>query len=170
MHENRFFSLFKALQAQPWLARCHRDQERSRLYSHRIQPTWWAFLSLSLFYFLFFCGCMSCHLGMCRVVIDGPPCWCADRTPERKSVLLSVRFVACSTVSTHFLVVSLHIPHSLYQLDTNHLLFMVSIIYRWSLTFRGKRNKTLCSLFSFFSQPFLLTLVLCGHRQRCSGG
>lgn len=60
----------------------------------RTQPTWWAF-SRSLFA----CGCMSCHLGVRRVSIDGPSRWCADRMLERKSALLSVRLGTCSWLS-----------------------------------------------------------------------
>lgn len=29
-------------------------------------------------------GCVSCHLGVCRVIIDGPPRWCTDRTQQRR--------------------------------------------------------------------------------------
>lgn len=52
-------------------------------------------------FFFFFCagGCMSCHLGVCRVIIDGPPRWCADRTLERRSVLLSRSLFDCQHIS-----------------------------------------------------------------------
>lgn len=76
----------KASQARPRLPGCHSDQERSRLYSHRTQPTWWAFLSSPPPPH----GCMSCHLGVCRVIIDGLPRWCVDRTQQRRSLRLSV--------------------------------------------------------------------------------
>lgn len=50
--------------------------------------------SLSLFFLFSSHGCMSCHLGVCRVIIDGLPRWCVDRTLERRSVFLSVSLSA----------------------------------------------------------------------------
>lgn len=81
----QIFCRIKASQARPRLPGCHSDQERSWLYSHRTQPTWWAFLSFFPPH-----DCMSCHLGVCRVIIDGLPRWCVDRTQQRRSLRLSV--------------------------------------------------------------------------------
>lgn len=63
---------------------------------------------------------MSCHLGVCRAIIDGLPRWCVDRTLERRSVLLSVPLSArfsgyLSACSLYQLKKSNHLLHSAFM-------------------------------------------------------
>ena len=166
----------KASQAQPRLQRCHRDEGKViALFPTTLckQPTRWAFSPLSLLFFFFACGCLSCHLGVCRVIIDGPLCWSADRTLRRKResslVCAARRLFHCQHV---FLLISpplslfcsfCHLekfivrrPVLVHSSDDDFFCYLLLFFFVFVFCLAEKESKVPLSLFCFFSQPALL--------------
>lgn len=184
----------KASQAQPRLQRCHRDEGKViALFPTTLckQPTRWAFSPLSslfffsFLFFLFACGCSSCHLGVCRVIIDGPLCWSADRTLRRKRecslVCAARRLFHCQHV---FLLISpplslscsfCHLekfivrrPVLVHSSDDDFFCYLLLFFVLFLLGRERKQSPALLILLLF--PTCTVTLWFCGHRQRWSGG
>lgn len=156
-----------ASQAPPWLPRCHRDQEGSWLYSHRTQPTWWALLSPSLYFFFFSwlhelpSWCVPSHYWWASTLVRRQD----TGEKERGPVCSTRRLFDCQHMS---LVISPPVSCSLHQVEeasveASAVRYALPTITR--LWWRKKRNLTLLIL-----RPSTLKLRLCGHRYRCSGG